>query len=168
MDLRNYINSYKDFPKKWIDFKDISPILWNNNALNFVINSFEVMSWNPTKIVWLDARWFIFWSLLANKMWLPFVMIRKKWKLPWECECISYDLEYWTNEFEIQKDSIKKGDKIVLVDDLLATWWSVKAWVELIERLWWEVTCINTVIELEALGARSMISDYKINSLLKY
>jgi len=168
MDLKDYINEVKDFPKPWIGFKDMSPILANHKALDFVINSFELSVWNPTKIVWLDARGFIFWSLLAYRMKIPFVMLRKAWKLPWECESISYDLEYWSNTFEIQKESIKSGDKVAIVDDLLATGWSVLAAVWLIEKLWWEVESINNVIELEFLWARDKMSDYKVNSLIKY
>jgi adenine phosphoribosyltransferase len=168
MNLKDYIDEINDFPKPWISFKDMSPILADHKALDFVLNSFELCIWNPTKIVWLDARWFIFWSLLAYKLKIPFVMLRKSWKLPWNCESISYDLEYGSNTFELQKQSIKQWDKVSIVDDLLATWWSVLAAVSLIEKLGWKVESINNVIELEFLWARDKMSDYKVNSLIKY
>jgi adenine phosphoribosyltransferase len=146
----------------------MSPILANYKALDFVINSFELMVWNPTKIVWLDARGFIFGSLLAYRLKIPFVMLRKAWKLPDDCESISYDLEYWSNTFEIQKKSIKTWDRVAIVDDLLATGWSILAAVSLVEKLWWEVESINNVIELEFLWAREKMNWYKVNSLVKY
>ena len=119
MDFKKYISEISDFPKKWISFKDMSPILEDSKALEFVINSFELQVWNPTKIVGLDARGFIFGSILAYKMKIPFVMLRKAGKLPWECESVSYDLEYGSNTFEIQKTSINTWDKIAIVDDIL-------------------------------------------------
>ena len=140
----------------------------DSKALDFVINSFELIIWKPTKIVWLDASGFIFGSILAYKMKIPFVMLRKAGKLPWECESISYDLEYWSNTFEIQKNSIKSWDKVAILDDLLATWWSVLAAVWLIEKLWWKVESINNVIELEFLWARDKLKSYEVNSLIKY
>ena len=148
--LKDYILNVPDFPKKGINFKDISPILANPEAFHVVMNSFELWLQNITKIVGLDARGFIFASVLAYKTGLPFVMLRKKWKLPWHTEDISYDLEYWSNTFQIKKGSIVPWDKVAIVDDLIATWWSIKAWIDLIERLWGEVSSVNAVIELEA------------------
>ncbi len=169
MNLKKYITEIPDFPKKWINFKDISPLLADSKALEFVINSFEVNNaWKIDKIVGLDARGFIFGSILAYKMKLPFIMLRKKWKLPWECEEISYDLEYWKNTFEIQKNAIKPWDKVVIVDDLLATWGSAKAAVDLIEKLGWNVEILNFVIELEFLKWREKFWNKKIISLVKY
>jgi adenine phosphoribosyltransferase len=134
-----------------------------------VINSFEVANaWKIDKIVWLDARGFIFGSILAYKMKLPFVMLRKKWKLPWKCEGISYDLEYWSNDFEIQKSSINPWDKIAIVDDLLATGWSAKAGIELIEKLGWIIESLNFVIELEFLNWKEKFEDKKVVSLVTY
>jgi len=168
MDLKKYVSEVQDFPKKWISFKDISPLLADKKAMDFVINSFELSVWNPTKILWLDARWFIFWSILAYKMWIPFVMLRKEWKLPWDCEEISYDLEYWSNCFEIQSKSLNKNDKVAIIDDLLATGWSAKAACDLVERLWAKVESLNFVIELEFLKGRELYPDKKITSLVKY
>jgi len=168
MNLKDYITEVKDFPKPWIWFKDMSPILANSDALDFVINSFELIIWKPTKIVWLDARGFIFGSILAYKLKIPFVMLRKAGKLPGECESISYNLEYGSNTFEIQKSAIKIWDKVAIVDDLLATWGSILAAVWLVEKLWWKVESINNVIELEFLWARDKLKSYNVNSLVKY
>ncbi len=168
MNLKNYINEIKDFPKPWIWFKDMSPILENSKALEFVINSFEIQNMWITKIVWLDARGFIFWSILAYKMKVPFIMLRKKWKLPGECEEINYDLEYGSNTFEIQKNAINAWDKIAIVDDLLATWWSANAAINLVEKLGWIVDSLNFVIELWFLNWRDKFINKKIVSLIKY
>jgi len=168
MNLKNYIVEIQDFPKEWISFKDMSPILQNSEALFYVIQQFKQNIWNIDKIVWLDARWFIFGSILAYDMKVPFVMLRKKWKLPWECESISYDLEYGSNTFEIQKNAIQKWDKIAIVDDLLATWWSAKAACDLVEKLGWEVESLNFVIELEFLNGKEKFWNKKVNSLVKY
>ena len=169
MDLKKYISEIPDFPKKWINFKDMSPILENSDALGFVINSFELNNaWKIDKIVGLDARWFIFWSILAYKMKIPFIMLRKKWKLPWICEEISYDLEYWSNTFEIQKNSINSWDRIAIVDDLLATWWSAKAAIDLVEKLGGIVETLNFVIELEFLNWREVFNNKNVLSLVKY
>ncbi len=168
MNLKDYINEIQDFPKEGISFKDMSPILEDNKALDFVINSFEIQNMWITKIVWLDARGFIFGSILAYKMKLPFVMLRKAWKLPWECESIDYDLEYGSNTFEIQKSAINSWDKVAIVDDLLATWWTAKAAIDLVEKLWWTVESLNFVIELWFLNWREKFHDKKIVSLVKY
>lgn len=168
MDLKKYINEIKDFPKVWINFKDISSILEDSSALEFVINSFEIQNMWITKIVWLDARGFIFGSILAYKMKVPFIMLRKKWKLPGECEEISYNLEYWSNTFEIQKNAINPWDKIAIVDDLLATWWSAKAAIDLVEKLGWIVDSLNFVIELWFLNWREKFEWKKVVSLVKY
>jgi adenine phosphoribosyltransferase len=168
MDLKKYIVEIQDFPKEWINFKDMSPILQNLEVLSFVIQQFKQNIWNVDKIVWLDARGFIFGSILAYEMKVPFVMLRKKWKLPWDCESISYDLEYGSNTFEIQKNAIQKWDKVAIVDDLLATWWSAKAACDLVEKLWWEIESLNFVMELEFLNWREKFWDRKATSLIKY
>ena len=168
MDLKDYISDYADFPSKGIVFKDISPLLASPEAFDVVINSLELNLWSPSIIIGLDARGFIFAAALAHKMWIPLVMLRKKGKLPGETEEISYDLEYWSNTFEIRKGSVWPWDKVALIDDLLATWWSIKAWIDLVERLWAKVTSVNVVIELEELNGRVLFKDKVINSLVKY
>lgn len=168
MDLKKYISEISDFPKKGISFKDMSPILADSKALDFVINNFELQIWNPTKIVGLDARGFIFGSILAYKMKILFVMLRKEGKLPGECESLSYDLEYGSNTFEIQKNSVDVWDRIAIVDDLLATGWSAKAAIDLVKRLWAKVKSLNFVIELEFLKWKENFWGKKMCSLIKY
>ena len=168
MNLKNYIAEIQDFPKEGISFKDMSPILQNYDALKFTIEQFKQNIWDIDKIVGLDARGFIFGSILAYEMKKPFVMLRKKWKLPWECENISYDLEYGSNTFEMQKTAIKKWDKVAIVDDLLATGGSAKAACDLVEKLGWKINSLNFVIELEFLNWKEKFWDKKVISLVKY
>ena len=121
IDINNYIDTVLDFPKPWISFKDISPILSCPNVLSYVVDSLiENIGDDIDIIVGLDARWFIFWSLVAYKLQKPFVMIRKKGKLPWEVIEETYELEYGTNTQVIQINSITKWQKVAIVDDLLA------------------------------------------------
>ena len=168
MNLKNYITEIPNFPKEGINFKDISPVLQNPEVLSYVIDKLSENLENVDKIVWLDARWFIFGSLVAYKLKKPFIMLRKKWKLPWECESISYDLEYGSNTFEIQKSAIQKWDKIAIIDDLLATGGSAKAAYDLVEKLGGEIESLNFVIELEFLNWRKLFEDKKVFSLVKY
>ena len=169
MDLKKYISEVQNFPKEGISFKDMSPILEDSEALEFTINSFEIANaWKIDKIIWLDARGFIFGSILAFKMKIPFVMLRKAWKLAGECESLSYDLEYGSNTFEIQKNAINIWDRIAIVDDLLATGWSAKAAIYLVEKLGGIIESLNFVIELDFLNWREKFEDKKIVSLVKY
>ncbi|MDQ7008710.1 MAG: adenine phosphoribosyltransferase [Candidatus Gracilibacteria bacterium] len=169
MDLKKYISEISDFPKKGINFKDMSPILEDSEALHFAINSFEIANAGKiNKIVGLDARGFIFGSILAYKMKLPFIMLRKAGKLPGICESISYDLEYGSNTFEIQKSAINPGDKIAIVDDLLATGGSAKTAIDLIEKLGGIIESLNFVIELGFLNGKEKFENKKVVSLVKY
>lgn len=168
MNLENYIRTIPDFPIQWISFKDITPLLSDKDAFNYAIDEFsKYLNWID-KIVALDARWFIFWWALSYKLWIPFIPIRKKGKLPYDTISIEYELEYWKNCFEIHKDSILPWEKIAIIDDLLATWWTAKASVELIEKLWGIVNSLNFVCDLTFLDWRNKLEWYKINSLIKY
>ncbi len=173
IDLKNYIKSYPDFPKSWINFKDISPLLLDKYALNYAISELSRSCLDSDVIVWLDARWFIFWSLVAQRLWKPFVMIRKAWKLPWKTKSISYWLEYWKDTIEIQEWIIKIWQKISIIDDLLTTWWTVNAAISLIEEVWWLINNISFVISLDeeflkSFPTRKSLENYKIYSLLNY
>mgnify|MGYP003971159925 CR=1 FL=1 len=168
MNLDNYVRDIENFPIDWILFKDISPILSTPEAFNFSIEELsKKMNWID-KIVALDARWFIFGGALSNKLSLPFIPIRKEWKLPHNTIKIDYDLEYGKNTFEIHKDAINPWDKIAIIDDLLATWWTAKAAIDLVEQLWWKVESLNFVIDLTFLNWKDKLKWYKINSLLEY
>lgn len=168
MDLNKYIRDIEDFPKKWIIFKDITPLLQDPGAFSYAIDLLAEKSKNSDVIVWLDARGFIFASAVAYKLKKPLVIVRKKWKLPYESISISYDLEYGTNVFDIHIDSIKAWDKVSIIDDLLATWWTAEASIKLVEKLWWKVENLNFVINLSFLDQKKSIQNYNINSLITY
>ena len=173
INLRDYISSYQDFPKKWIDFKDISPILKSPEAFRYVCMELAKSCRNSDVIVWLDSRWFLFWPMVAQQLWKPFVMIRKVWKLPWETTTQDYWLEYGSDVIEIQNWTIKKGQKVSIIDDLLATWGTAKAAIDLIEKLGWEVDNVSFVISLDEpwlawLESRKQLWNYSLNSVVSY
>lgn len=173
IDLKDYIRSVPNFPKEWIDFKDISPLLENRNAMkNMVFEMAEQCKWADV-IAGLDARWFLFGEAIASLLEKPFVMIRKAWKLPWETVWIKYGLEYWNDEIEIQVWAIKEGQKVALVDDLLATWGTMKATTNLIEKVGGEVEKIVFAISLDEdvlieMPERKKLWEYDVESILKY
>lgn len=168
MKIEDYIRDVKDFPKKWIVFKDISPLLASPEAFTEAIKKMAHNISDTHVIVWLDARWFIFWTAIAQYLELPFVMVRKAWKLPYTTFSESYALEYWENTFEIHIDAIEKNQKVTIIDDLLATWWSAYAAWKLIEKAWWEVESIQTLIELSFLEWREKLQSYKVEALISY
>lgn len=168
MNLDKYIRNIENFPIEWISFKDITPILSDTQAFNFVINEFaKQLDWID-KIVALDARGFIFWWALSYKLGIPFIPIRKQWKLPFDSIKIEYELEYWKNCFEIHTDAILEGERVAIIDDLLATWWTARASIDLIEQLWWIVDSLNFVADLTFLNWKEKLKWYKINSLIRY
>ena len=168
MNLDNHIRTIENFPREWIFFKDITPLLANKEAFNFTIEEFaKNLEWID-KIVALDARWFIFGWALSYKLWIPFIPVRKVWKLPSNTIKIEYELEYAKNTFEMHIDAIQAWDKVAIIDDLLATWWSAKASIDLVEQLWWIVDSLNFVVDLTFLNWKEKLKWYKINSLLEY
>lgn len=171
INLLDYIESYEWFPKPWINFKDIWPMLKSKEALDFAVKEISAKCSDSDVIGWLDARGFIFWSLVAKELWKPFVMLRKKWKLPWVTKGVSYWLEYWKDNLEIQEWSIKKWQKVSLIDDLLATWWTIKAAIDLVEGLGWVINNLSFVISLDEKElawqeSRKQLNWYNINSLI--
>lgn len=168
MDLTKYVRDVKDFPKEWIVFKDITPLLENSEAFCFTIDKLSEKLKDVDKIVWLDARGFLFASALSYKLNKPLVIIRKSWKLPYDTITESYSLEYWENSMDIHTDSIQSWDKVAIVDDLLATGWTIWASINLVEKLWWKIDSLNFIIELDFLEARKNLEKYEINSLLHY
>ncbi len=169
MDINNYIKDIVDFPQKGIIFKDISPLLANPEAFAHVVDNIaEKYNANTVdKIVGLDARGFIFGAAVAYKMGVSFVMVRKPGKLPDQCISVDYQLEYGQNTFEMHENSIEANDKVLIVDDLLATGGSVKAVTQLIRELKADVVALECVIELSFLNARNDL-DIKINAQITY
>ena len=169
MNLKEVIREVDNYPKPWINFKDISPILESPDAFSYCVDQISCNIWEVDKIVGLDARWFIFGAAVAYKLKKPFIMIRKTWKLPHKTITQSYDLEYGSNSFDIHIDSIKPWDKICIIDDLLATWWTAQAAISLIEKLWWKITSLEFIVMLDFLQAdATLLKWYTINSLTHY
>lgn len=173
IDLKDYIKNVPNFPKEGIDFKDISPLLDDRKAMKNMVFEMAEQCRGADIIVGLDARWFLFGEAIANLLEKPFVMIRKAGKLPWETIWIKYGLEYWLDEIEMQVWAIAEWQKIALVDDLLATWGTMKAATNLIEKAWWKVENIVFAISLDEeelvwMPERQKLWEYKVWSILNY
>ena len=170
MDLKQTVRVIEDFPKEGISFKDITTLLQDGKALKFAIDEIiaDLKDKNVDLIVGPEARGFLMGTPVAYGMGVGFVPVRKPGKLPWEVESYEYDLEYGSNTLEIHKDAIKPGQKVAIVDDLLATGGTMEAAAKLIEKLGGEVVSMQFLIELEDLNGREKLSKYNINSLIKY
>ena len=170
MNLYDLIRDVKDFPKEGILFKDITTLIQNGEGLVESIDQIaeKLEGVDFDLVVGPEARGFIFGVPTAYKMKKGFVPVRKPGKLPYECISQSYDLEYGTSTIEMHVDAIQKGQKVVIVDDLLATGGTTKAMIDLIEKMGGIVEKIVFVIELEDLKGRELLQGYDIESILKY
>ena len=170
MNLRDSIREIKDFPKPGIGFKDITTLLSNGEAFQFAIDEIiaDLKDKNVDVIVGPEARGFLMGTPVAYGMGIGFVPVRKPGKLPGEVESFEYGLEYGTDTLEIHKDAIKPGQRVAIVDDLLATGGTMQAAAKLIEKLGGEVVSMQFLIELEELKGRDKLSNYHVNSLIKY
>ncbi len=168
MNLKKYIREIKDFPKPGIGFKDISPLLATPEALNYVLDKMADASKDADVIVGADARGFLFATPVAAKLGKPFVMVRKPGKLPFKTIKRKYNLEYGTNELQMHLDAIKPGQKVVIVDDLLATGGTTKAIIELVEELGGEVIGLVFLIDLLFVKHEPQLSNYKTTTLIEY
>lgn len=168
--LKEYIRSIPDFPEKGIIFRDVTSILMDEDGLKLAIDELakclEGMDFDV--IAGAESRGFLFGMPLAYLLHKPFVPIRKKGKLPCETVEKTYDLEYGTATIEIHKDAIKPGDKVVLLDDLIATGGTMKAAAELVEELGGEVVEMLFLIELVDLKGREVLSKYKVDSVVQF
>ena len=169
MDLKQHIRGIPDFPIPGILFYDISTILKSSEAMQFVIDSLhtQIKDWRPDIIAGIESRGFLFATPLALRMELPMMMIRKAGKLPGEVVSYEYDLEYGTDKIQIQADAIKSGQRVVIVDDLLATGGTLEASVKLCEKVGGEVVGCSVVIELDFLNGRENLST-PCKSLVNY
>lgn len=169
-ELKNYIRNIPDFPRPGIMFRDITTLLLEPKAVNTILNEFEqrFTTSQPTKIAGIESRGFIFASALADRMDLGLVLIRKSGKLPGDVHEESYDLEYGTDTLELHKDSVKPGDNIILIDDLLATGGTMEAAVRLVQLAKGNIAGIGFVIELDALRGRDSLEEYNLHSLIHY
>ncbi|GAV21817.1 adenine phosphoribosyltransferase [Carboxydothermus pertinax] len=170
MDLKKHIFDIPDFPSPGIIFRDITPLLQNRETFSYTVDLLaeKIKDLNPTHVVAIESRGFMFGAPLAYKLGLGFVPVRKEGKLPRESISASYDLEYGSNTLEIHTDALKPGDKVVIVDDVLATGGTMKATVELCEKLGAKVEALLFVIELLALEGREKLAGKKVISLVQY
>lgn len=168
--VEDYIRSIPDFPEPGIIFRDITTVMQDTDGFKLAIDSMEdtIKDLDFDVIAGLESRGFMFGTPIAYNMGKPFVPIRKKGKLP--CETISeeYSLEYGTAEIEIHTDAIKKGQKVVIVDDLIATGGTVEAAIKLIERLGGEVVACVFLTELADLKGRDVLEGYRVESIVKF
>ncbi|STO31012.1 Adenine phosphoribosyltransferase [Fusobacterium necrogenes] len=170
MDLKKYVANVKDFPKKGILFRDITPLMNNGEAFRMATD--EIVKFAKEKaaelIVGPEARGFIFGCPVSYAMGIGFVPVRKPKKLPREVVEFSYDLEYGSNTLCMHRDAIKPGQRVLIVDDLLATGGTMEAAVKLVEELGGVVVGLAFLIELEELNGREKLKDYPVLTLMKY
>ncbi len=168
--LEEYVTSIPDFPEPGIIFRDVTTILQDADGLQLAINGLQdaVKGLDFDVIAGTESRGFIFGMPLAYNLKKPFVLIRKKGKLPRETVEKEYELEYGTATIEIHKDAIQKGQKVLLVDDLIATGGTIQAAAELIEELGGEVVKIVFIMELAGLNGREKLKKYDVTSLICY
>lgn len=168
--LEEYVRSIPDFPEKGIIFRDVTSVLQDADGLKLAIDSMQELLKDVDfdVVVGAESRGFVFGTPIAYNLHKPFVLVRKKGKLP--CETISkeYDLEYGSAVIEMHKDSIKPGQKVVLVDDLIATGGTIQAAAELVETLGGEVVKIIFLMELAGLKGREKLAKYNVASVIRY
>jgi adenine phosphoribosyltransferase len=168
--IKSLIRDVPDFPIKGIVFKDITPVLKDPKAFGQIIDAFSKMYKGKKidAIVGIESRGFIIGAPLALKMGIPFVPIRKVGKLPYDKIRVSYKLEYGEATIEIHTDALEKGQRVIIVDDLLATGGTTAASIELVEKLGAEVVKCAFVIELGFLNGRDRLPKGKVDSLITY
>ncbi len=170
MNLRSYIRDIPDFPKPGILFKDITPLLQSATAFAHVMDCLVQCYQDRTvdAVLAIEARGFFFGAGLALRLNKPLVPIRKQGKLPYETRSVTYALEYGSDTVEIHRDGIEPGQKVIIVDDLLATGGTMAAACRLAEESGAEVEGLALVIELTELAGRNRLGSYDILSLVKY
>jgi adenine phosphoribosyltransferase len=170
IDLKSFIRDIPDFPKPGIIFKDITPLLADTNAFEEAINRMTqpFSGKEITKVVGIEARGFLFAPPMAMKLNSGIIPVRKPGKLPFETKQYTYDLEYGTDTIELHTDAILPGDKVLVVDDLLATGGTVNAACNLIEQMGGTIQGVCFLIELAFLNGRKKIDSYTVHSLIKY
>ena len=170
LDLRTKVRDVPDFPQPGIVFKDIMPLVADPAAFRQTID--ELAGWSrprsPDIILGAEARGFIFGGALAFALGCGFVAARKPGKLPWQTVEATYDLEYGTDSLQIHADALGKGQRVIVLDDVLATGGTAKAKCELVEQLGGTVVGALFVIELEFLHGRDRLAGYDVHSLIAY
>lgn len=170
IELERYIRGIPDWPKKGILFRDITPLLADPKALAAAVDAL-CAGFTKASIKYVaavEARGFIFGAAVARKLGVGFVPIRKKGKLPFKTESVSYDLEYGTDTLEVHSDAVEKDAKVLMVDDLLATGGTMAAACKLIEKIGGQIAGIAFLIELSELRGRDKLSGYKISTVISF
>lgn len=170
MDLKKYIRNIPDFPQKGILFRDITPLLADGDAFKFVVEELanHFKDKGIQKVAGIEARGFIIGAPVAAELGVGFVPIRKPGKLPFETVRKEYQLEYGMSILEVHKDAVKKGEKVLMIDDLLATGGTAKAASELIESLGGEIAGWGFVIVLKSLKGEEKLKNYELFSLIDF
>ena len=170
VDLKTKIRDVPDFPQPGIVFKDIMPLLADEQAFSQLID--ELAAWaeerGPEVVLGAEARGFITGGALAYKLGCGFVAARKPGKLPWKTVSATYALEYGTDSLELHADAIKEGARVLIHDDVLATGGTAKAKIELVEQLGALVVGVLFIISLDFLSGRQKLSNYDVHSLIQY
>lgn len=169
--VEDYVRTIPDFPEKGIMFRDITSVLQDADGLHLAIDEMQKLCGNPDDfdvIVGLESRGFIFGMPIAYNLHKPFVLVRKKGKLP--CETIeqTYDLEYGQATIEMHKDSIKPGQRVIIIDDLIATGGTVAAAIKLVEKLGGKVDRAVFLMELAGLNGREKLAGYDVETVISY
>ena len=168
--LKDHIRDIPDFPKEGVTFKDITPLLADKKAFAYTIDaiSHHFDRDEIDKVLGIEARGFMVAAPLAYRFTAGLIPVRKKGKLPWQVESQEYELEYGVDHLEVHKDGIQPGERILIVDDVLATGGTARATAHLTERCGGKVGGIATIMELGFLKGRERLSDYEVFSLISY
>lgn len=168
--INDYITSIPDFPVEGIIFRDVTTVISDPDGLKLAIEEMQALldGIEYDALAGIESRGFIFGTPIAYNSGKKFVPIRKKGKLPRETISESYELEYGSAEIEVHVDAIKKGDKVVIVDDLIATGGTVEATIKMVERLGGEVVACIFLIELKGLNGREKLKGYRVESVISY
>lgn len=168
--LKDYIRNIPDFPKPGILFRDITTLLKDKKAFKEAVDGLSAKYKNKKidVVVAVEARGFILGGAIAHRLGAGFVPVRKSGKLPYKTNSVTYALEYGTDTLEMHRDALKQGDKVLIVDDLLATGGTVRAVTDLVRQLRGEIVGIAFLIELADLKGKDKLKDYPVFSLIKF
>ncbi|MBV9173931.1 MAG: adenine phosphoribosyltransferase [Chloroflexi bacterium] len=170
VELGSLIRDIQDFPKQGIVFKDITTLLKDADAFRSSIEQLTdlVRAYKPDLVIGMESRGFIFAAPIAYLVGAGFVPVRKLGKLPGEVISTEYELEYGTNTLELHRDAVRPGERVLIVDDLLATGGTVSATIDLVERLRGEVVAVAFLVELLELHGRQRLQNYDVLSLIRF
>ena len=170
LELKSFVRDIPDFPKKGILFKDITPLLRDARAFGAMVDSFVARYHGKgvTQVAVIESRGFLLGSAIAHRLGAGLIPIRKKGKLPWKVHQASYALEYGTDTVEVHQDAASPGDKVLLIDDVIATGGTAKAACELVEKLGAKVAGVAFLIELAFLKGRENLPGRDVQALITY